>query len=215
MDAFSSRRQDIDRVMAEELVPRFRASYGRAPTQAEMASLRQDANLATRHAKPEGAIDWDAMHTGWAVSPSARRSPPGGSRAGMPSCSRRSRICPPHRRFWSELPGGTTSRRPPAEVRLPAPERIMKDGDERRARMMPPITLPRNADLNLPGWDDYSVWGWDDREGSLFAQLWGTMTTQAPGLAHGSARSWAGRSSKIRRRWQRRSPRLLAAARTP
>ena len=37
---------------------------------------------------------------------------------------------------------------------------------------MPPITLPRNTGLNLPGWDDYSVWGWDDREGSLFAQLW-------------------------------------------
>jgi AAA domain len=51
--------------LREELVPRFQATYGRPPTQAELASLRQDANLATREHKPEAAIDWDQTHAGW------------------------------------------------------------------------------------------------------------------------------------------------------
>jgi len=65
MDTFSSRRADIEKHVREELVPRFEATYGRQPTQAELASLRQDANLATRGHKPEGVIDWDQTHAGW------------------------------------------------------------------------------------------------------------------------------------------------------
>jgi len=65
MDAFSSRRADIERRVREELVPRFEATYGRAPTQAELSSLKQDANLATRDHKPEGVIDWDATQARW------------------------------------------------------------------------------------------------------------------------------------------------------
>jgi conjugative relaxase-like TrwC/TraI family protein len=65
MDTFSSRRADIERRVREELVPRFEATYGRPPTQSELSSLNQDANLATREHKPEGVIDWDKTHAGW------------------------------------------------------------------------------------------------------------------------------------------------------
>ena len=65
MDTFSSRRADIQRRVREELVPRFEATYGRKPSQAELSSLKQEANLATRATKPEGVIGWEATHAGW------------------------------------------------------------------------------------------------------------------------------------------------------
>jgi conjugative relaxase-like TrwC/TraI family protein len=67
MDVYSSRRQAIDKLMADELVPGFRAQYGRQPSQAELASLRQEANLRTRDHKPEGKIDWEMTRAGWAA----------------------------------------------------------------------------------------------------------------------------------------------------
>jgi conjugative relaxase-like TrwC/TraI family protein len=67
MDVFSSRREAIDERMAGQLVPEFEREYGRKPSQAELASLRQEANLATRSHKPEGRIEWDQTRAGWAA----------------------------------------------------------------------------------------------------------------------------------------------------
>jgi conjugative relaxase-like TrwC/TraI family protein len=64
MDVFSHRRDVINEKVAEELVPRFRAEYGRAPNQRELASLMDKANLRTRNAK-SGVIDWDEITRGW------------------------------------------------------------------------------------------------------------------------------------------------------
>jgi conjugative relaxase-like TrwC/TraI family protein len=64
MDVFSHRRDVINEKVAQELVPRFRADYGRAPNQRELASLMDKANLRTRKGK-DGATDWDAAARGW------------------------------------------------------------------------------------------------------------------------------------------------------
>ena len=40
--------------------------HGRAPSQRELAQLHQEAWDATRKQKPEGGIDFDALHSGWA-----------------------------------------------------------------------------------------------------------------------------------------------------
>jgi hypothetical protein len=66
MDAFSSRRHDIDRHLADTLIPQFRAAYGREPSQAELSSLRQTANLSTRKPKPD-APDADDVRAAWAA----------------------------------------------------------------------------------------------------------------------------------------------------
>ena len=64
MDVFSHRRDVIDEKVAKELVPKFRAEYGRTPNQRELASLMDKANLRTRRGK-DGVIDWDAATRGW------------------------------------------------------------------------------------------------------------------------------------------------------
>jgi hypothetical protein len=64
MDVFSHRRDVINEKVAGELVPRFRAAYGRAPNQRELASLMDTANLRTRKGK-DSAVDWDAATRGW------------------------------------------------------------------------------------------------------------------------------------------------------
>ena len=46
MDVFSHRRAEITKLMAEELVPRFQAEYGRAPNQRELASLQEQGHAA-------------------------------------------------------------------------------------------------------------------------------------------------------------------------
>src|SRR5260370_338335 len=66
MDAFSSRRQDIDQHTTVTLIPQFRATYGREPSQAELASLHQQANLSTRKRKPDDSST-DDTHAAWAA----------------------------------------------------------------------------------------------------------------------------------------------------
>ena len=63
---FSSRRADID-AATQELAAAFEARYGRKPSQREAGELAEKANLATRKGKEDGAIDWDALHEGWAA----------------------------------------------------------------------------------------------------------------------------------------------------
>jgi conjugative relaxase-like TrwC/TraI family protein len=64
MAAFSHRRSEITKLTARELVPRFRARYGRVPNQRELAALQEQATLRTR-VKKDGVIDWDAATRGW------------------------------------------------------------------------------------------------------------------------------------------------------
>ena len=65
--AFSSRREAIE-VRAARLAREFETAYGRQPSQRELRSLRQQANLATREHKPDGVIDWDERHLSWAAT---------------------------------------------------------------------------------------------------------------------------------------------------
>jgi hypothetical protein len=64
MAAFSHRRGEITKLTAQELVPKFRAEYGRSPSQRELAALQEQATLRTRVNK-DGVIDWDAATRGW------------------------------------------------------------------------------------------------------------------------------------------------------
>lgn len=66
MKVFSSRRADVERYTASVLVPKFRAEYGREPSQAELSKLQQKATLATRNGKDEAVIDWELTRAGWA-----------------------------------------------------------------------------------------------------------------------------------------------------
>ncbi|HEY2941022.1 MAG TPA: MobF family relaxase, partial [Vicinamibacteria bacterium] len=63
---FSSRRADID-ATTQRLAAEFEQRYGRKPSQRETGVLQQEANLLTRKKKEVGAIDWDALHEGWAA----------------------------------------------------------------------------------------------------------------------------------------------------
>ena len=65
MDAFSSRRDDVEAYVQDELVPRFVASHGRKPSQAEMAALNRQASVDTRRAKHPGVIDWAQTRAEW------------------------------------------------------------------------------------------------------------------------------------------------------
>jgi AAA domain/TrwC relaxase len=71
MDVFSHRRDVINEEVDRELVPRFRAEYGRAPNQRELASLMDKANLRTRKGKG-GVIDWAAATRGWQAKAAQR-----------------------------------------------------------------------------------------------------------------------------------------------
>jgi conjugative relaxase-like TrwC/TraI family protein len=64
MRLFSSRRQSITADLRERAA-RFGQSYGRAPSQRELAQLAQASNFATRKAKG-GALDVAQLHQGWA-----------------------------------------------------------------------------------------------------------------------------------------------------
>jgi conjugative relaxase-like TrwC/TraI family protein len=64
MHLFSSRRQSITKELRARAA-QFEQSYGRAPSQRELARLAQSANFATRKGK-EGALDLAQSHAGWA-----------------------------------------------------------------------------------------------------------------------------------------------------
>jgi hypothetical protein len=64
MRLFSSRRQSITADLRARAA-RFEQSYGRAPSQRELARLAQASNFATRAAK-HGALDVTQIHAGWA-----------------------------------------------------------------------------------------------------------------------------------------------------
>ena len=65
VECFSTRRESVDAEL-RKLAAEFEREYGRAPSQRELARLHQDAWDATRKQKPEGGIDFDALHSGWA-----------------------------------------------------------------------------------------------------------------------------------------------------
>ena len=64
MRVFSSRRVAITADLRDRAA-RFEQRYGRKPSQRELAQLAQAANFTTRAAK-EGALDFAALHQGWA-----------------------------------------------------------------------------------------------------------------------------------------------------
>ena len=64
IDAFSSRRDSVTAKQAE-LAAQFREKYGRAPNQRELLSIHRTAWAATRDAKPDGLIDFDAAAREW------------------------------------------------------------------------------------------------------------------------------------------------------
>ena len=95
MRLFSSRRESISADLRERAA-RFKAQYGRAPSQRELARLAQASNFATRAAKG-GALDLAQAHAGWAdtlaralgvslasVAPSVWHDPGAGSAAAHP-----------------------------------------------------------------------------------------------------------------------------------
>ena len=65
VECFSTRRESVDAEL-RKLAAEFEREYGRAPSQRELARLHQDAWDATRKQKPEGGIDFDALHSDWA-----------------------------------------------------------------------------------------------------------------------------------------------------
>jgi AAA domain/TrwC relaxase len=71
MAVFSHRRAEITKLTARELVPRFKAEYGRAPNQRELAALQERATLRTRVSK-DGVTDWDAAARGWQAKAAAK-----------------------------------------------------------------------------------------------------------------------------------------------
>jgi hypothetical protein len=64
MRLFSSRRASITADLRARAA-RFAQTYGRAPSQRELAQLGQAANFATRKTK-EGTLDFARLHAGWA-----------------------------------------------------------------------------------------------------------------------------------------------------
>ena len=64
IDAFSSRRDSVTAKQAV-LAAQFREKYGRAPNQRELLSIHRTAWAATRDAKPDGLIDFDAAAREW------------------------------------------------------------------------------------------------------------------------------------------------------
>jgi hypothetical protein len=63
MDAFSARRQEIDRALAER-ADEFAMTYGRAPSRAELMHLRDTIKVDTRSAKAE-PVDWAQSAQQW------------------------------------------------------------------------------------------------------------------------------------------------------
>ena len=71
IDCFSTRRQEVDTAL-RAAAAEFEREYGRAPSERELAQLHQSVWDSTRKQKPEGAIDFDALHSGWAEQLRAR-----------------------------------------------------------------------------------------------------------------------------------------------
>ena len=71
IDCFSTRRQSVDEALREEAAE-FERKHGRAPSERELFQMHQEAWDSTRKLKPEGAIDFDALHSGWAAQLRAR-----------------------------------------------------------------------------------------------------------------------------------------------
>jgi len=71
IECFSSRRQSVDAAL-RELAMEFKRKHNRAPSQRELSQMHQDAWDSTRKQKPEGGIDFDALHSGWAAKLRAR-----------------------------------------------------------------------------------------------------------------------------------------------
>jgi hypothetical protein len=66
VECFSTRRAGID-AQVRERAAEFEREHGRAPSQRELAQIHEDAWDETRKGKPEGAIDFDALHSAWAA----------------------------------------------------------------------------------------------------------------------------------------------------
>ena len=80
IDAFSSRRDSVT-AKQSELAEQFRSKYGRPPSQRELLSIHRTAWAATRDAKPEGLIDFDAAARVWGAEWAQKvRHSPGFSR---------------------------------------------------------------------------------------------------------------------------------------
>jgi hypothetical protein len=62
----SSRRESVTAALREEAA-KFEREVGRPPSQRELTQLHEKAWDSTRKLKPEGAIDFDALHSGWAA----------------------------------------------------------------------------------------------------------------------------------------------------
>ena len=65
IEAYSSRAQAIDGAMPEAVGAWSANHAGRQPTRRELQYIHREVWAATRDAKPEGAIDWDALAAGW------------------------------------------------------------------------------------------------------------------------------------------------------
>src|SRR5207244_4959866 len=57
----------IDGAMTEAIDAWSANHAGRQPTRRELQYIHREVWAATREAKPEGAIDWDALAAGWDV----------------------------------------------------------------------------------------------------------------------------------------------------
>ena len=60
IERYSTRTQTID-AKTQELAARWEAEHGRAPDRRQLLYIQQEATMATRDAKEDGALDWDAL----------------------------------------------------------------------------------------------------------------------------------------------------------
>ena len=65
VECFSTRRASINETL-RQAAQEFEHEHGRPPSQRELAQMHEDAWDETRKGKPEGAIDFDALHSAWA-----------------------------------------------------------------------------------------------------------------------------------------------------
>jgi TrwC relaxase/AAA domain len=163
IDCFSTRRQSVDEQLRKDAAE-FERKNGRPPSERELFQMHQEAWDSTRKLKPEGAIDFDALHSGWAeqlracgrelesVAPdvwdeavvrSGSRSYGGGAQAQLdPAMLRRTALkalarCQSRQPKWSryDLIHELGSVMPP-EVRDLAPERMLPLLEDLADRML-------------------------------------------------------------------------------
>ena len=65
IECFSTRRQSVNAELRKRAAA-FERKHGREPTQRELAQLHEEAYTETRNGKPEGEVDFDALHSDWA-----------------------------------------------------------------------------------------------------------------------------------------------------